>query len=341
MDRAVPFGRIVHGIMPFFVTRQVFTGAGKVGCEAPGVPSSEVPFQLSQRADFFEEEVGLETTLKRPIVNTRDEPHCDAQKYRRLHVIVGDANLSEIATFLKVGTTALVLAMIEDDELPRDLSLVAPVQSLRKVSWDTSLTHLLELTDGGRMTALDLQWLYFDYAKKYAEARGFEWGGEDVGAEVLRRWEHVLDGLESDVLSLADQLDWVAKYRLFEGYRERDGLGWDDTRFRALDLQYHDLRPDKSLYARLGIERLAGDAEIDAAMTEPPTTTRAYFRGKCLQKWASAIVAANWDSLVFDVGGDPLRRVPMMEPLRGTAAHVDALLEECATPAELLERLGA
>ncbi|MEN3271283.1 MAG: Pup amidohydrolase [Actinomycetota bacterium] len=341
MDRAVPFGRIVHGIMPFFVTRQLFSGAGKVGCEAPGVASADVPFQLSQRADFFEEEVGLETTLKRPIVNTRDEPHCDAQKYRRLHVIVGDANLSEIATFLKVGTTALVLAMIEDDELPRDLSLVAPVQSLRKVSWDTSLTNLLELADGGRMTALDHQWLYFDYAKKYAEARGLESVGEDVGAEVLSRWEHVLTGLESDVMSLADQLDWVAKYRLFEGYRERDGLGWDDTRFRALDLQYHDLRPEKSLYARLGIERLAGDAEIDAAMTEPPTTTRAYFRGKCLQKWASAIVAANWDSLVFDVGGDPLRRVPMMEPLRGTAAHVDALLEECATPAELLERLGA
>jgi proteasome accessory factor A len=219
--------------------------------------------------------------------------------------------------------------------------LVAPVQSLRKVSWDVSLETLLELADGGRMTALDLQWLYFDYAKKYAEARGLDAVGESVGLEVLQRWEHVLTGLESDPMSLADQLDWVAKYRLFEGYRSRDRLGWDDTRFRALDLQYHDLRPDKSLYARLGIERLAGDAEVVSAMTEPPTTTRAYFRGKCLQRWASAIVAANWDSLVFDVGGDPLRRVPMMEPLRGTAAHVDALLEQCATPAELLERLGA
>ena len=341
MDRAVPFGRIVHGIMPFFVTRQLFAGAGKVGCEAPGTSSSEVPFQLSQRADFFEEEVGLETTLKRPIVNTRDEPHCDAQKYRRLHVILGDANLSEISTYLKVGTTAIVLAMIEDDELPRDLSLATPVQSLRKVSWDTSLTELVELADGGRMTALDLQWQYFDYAKKYAEARGLEAVGEDVGQDVLRRWEHVLTALETDFLSLADQLDWVAKYRMFNGYRERHGIGWDDTRIRALDLQYHDLRPDRSLFRRLGIERITDDAEVTAAMTEPPATTRAYFRGKCLQKWASAIVAANWDSLVFDVGGDPLRRVPMMEPLRGTAAHVDALLEQCATPGELLERLGA
>ena len=341
MDRAVPFGRIVHGIMPFFVTRQIFAGAGKVGCEAPGTSSQEVPFQLSQRADFFEEEVGLETTLKRPIVNTRDEPHCDAQKYRRLHVILGDANLSEISTYLKVGTTAIVLAMIEDDELPRDLSLATPVQSLRRVSWDTSLRELVELADGGRMTALDLQWQYFDYAKKYAEARGLDAVGEDVGQDVLRRWEDVLTALETDFLLLADQLDWVAKYRMFTGYRERHGLGWDDTRIRALDLQYHDLRPDKSLFARLGIQRLVTDDETTAAMTEPPATTRAYFRGKCLQKWASAIVAANWDSLVFDVGGDPLRRVPMMEPLRGTAAHVDALLEECATPAELLERLGA
>jgi proteasome accessory factor PafA2 len=341
MDRAVPFGRIVHGIMPFFVTRQLFAGAGKVGCEAPGTSSAEVPFQLSQRADFFEEEVGLETTLKRPIVNTRDEPHCDAQKYRRLHVILGDANLSEISTFLKVGTTALVLAMIEDDELPRDLSLATPVQSLRKVSWDIEMKQLLELADGGRMTALDMQWQYFDYAKKYAEARGLDAVGEDVGQDVLRRWEHVLTALESDFLSLADQLDWVAKYRMFSGYRERHGIGWDDTKIRALDLQYHDLRPDRSLFARLGIERLTTDEEVTAAMTEPPATTRAWFRGKCLQKWASAIVAANWDSLVFDVGGDPLRRVPMMEPLRGTAAHVDALLEQCATPAELLERLGA
>ena len=341
LDRAVPFGQIVRGIMPFFVTRQLFTGAGKVGCEHPGVSSEQVPFQLSQRADFFEEEVGLETTLKRPIVNTRDEPHCDASKYRRLHVIVGDANLSEIATFLKVGTTALVLAMIEDDELGRDLSLATPVKSLREVSWDVGLGGLLELADGSRMTALDLQWQYYDWAKKYAEARGFDAVGADVGPAVLERWEMVLNGLETDVDSLADQLDWVAKRRLFGGYVERHGLSWTDARVRALDLQFHDLRPTKSLAARAGFQRLVSDEEVAAAMTSPPTTTRAYFRGRCLQKWASAIVAANWDSLVFDVGGDPLRRVPMMEPLRGTAAHVDALLESCATPAELLDRLGA
>ncbi|MSX80562.1 MAG: proteasome accessory factor PafA2, partial [Actinobacteria bacterium] len=156
--RSTPFGRLVQQITPHFVTRQVFCGAGKVGSELAGVTSSEVPFQLSQRADFFEEEVGLETTLKRPIVNTRDEPHCDPVKYRRLHVIVGDANLSEVATYLKVGTTAIVLAMIEDDAFGVDLSLAHPVRAIHQVSQDPSLAQVVELRSGTTMTALEVQW---------------------------------------------------------------------------------------------------------------------------------------------------------------------------------------
>src|SRR5881409_3462515 len=159
MDRAVPFGRVVAGIMPFFVTRQLFAGAGKVGSEAPGMSSEDVPFQLSQRADFFEEEVGLETTLKRPIVNTRDEPHADPQKYRRLHVIVGDANLAEIPAFLKMGTTSLVLSMIEDDWFgDRDFTLQTPVAAIRRVSYDMTLAEPMALADGTSMTALEMQW---------------------------------------------------------------------------------------------------------------------------------------------------------------------------------------
>jgi Pup amidohydrolase len=341
MDRAVPFSRIVAQVIPHFVTRQVFTGAGKVGVEAPGLTSAEVPFQLTQRADFFEEEVGLETTLKRPIVNTRDEPHCDSQKYRRLHVITGDANLSEIATYLKVGTTAIVLSMIEDDVLPGDLSLAKPVLAMREVSHDLTLQRPLDLADGRKVTALDIQWELFDRAKKYELEHGLASVGEEVGADVMARWGAVLAALESDFMALADQLDWVAKYRLFDAYRERNGLAWNDARLRAMDLQYHDLRPEKSLFARVGMQRLVSDAEVEDAMTEPPETTRAFFRGKCLQKWGADIVAANWDSLVFDVGADPLRRVPMMEPLRGTAAHVGRLIEECETAAELLDRLGS
>jgi proteasome accessory factor A len=341
MDRQVPFSKIVSHVMPHFITRQIFTGAGKVGTEAAGLTSADVPFQLTQRADFFEEEVGLETTLKRPIVNTRDEPHADAQKYRRLHVIVGDANLSEVATFLKVGTTALVLSMIEDDWLTRDLLPARPVQALRQVSYDVALARPIELADGSTITALDAQWELHRRARKFADERGLDTvGGEEVGEEVLRRWEAVLHALETDPGLVADQVDWVAKHRVIDGYRERHDLRWDDARLAAMCLQYHDLRPTKSLAARVGLERIVEDDEVERAITEPPPDTRAYFRGRCLQRWPQSIVAANWDSLVFDVGGDPLRRVPMMEPLRGTEAHVGSLLDGCESAADLLQKLG-
>ncbi|HET7523006.1 MAG TPA: proteasome accessory factor PafA2 family protein, partial [Acidimicrobiales bacterium] len=274
-----------------------------------------------------------------------DEPHCDAQKYRRLHVIVGDANMSEVANFLKVGTTCLVLSMIEDDwfaRANRDLALQSPVSAMRKVSYDLDLTAPLELADGRSMTALELQWEYLDLARKYAEDRGLESvGGTEIGRDILRRWEHVLTALEADPMSLATQLDWVAKYRLINAYRERHGLSWRDHKLAAMDLQYHDVNPGRSLFARLGMETILDPEATKAAVTEPPETTRAYFRGKCLQKWASSIAAANWDSLVFDLGGDPLRRVPMMEPLRGTRSHVEELLSSVSSPAELLERLGS
>ena len=341
LARETPFGRIVRQITPFFVTRQVFAGAGKVGVEAPGLTSQDVPYQLSQRADFFEEEVGLETTLKRPIVNTRDEPHADAQKYRRLHVIIGDANMSEVATYLKVGTTAIVLAMIEDDELGLDLVPAAPIAALRQVSYDVGLSRPFELAAGGTITALEAQWEYFDRARKYAETRGLEAVGADVGADVMARWEAVLTALETDPTQAADVVDWVAKRRLLEGYRDRHDLAWGDPRLAAIGLQYHDLRPERCLAERAGLQRLADPAEVAHAVSNPPESTRAYFRGRCLQKWPDAIVAANWDSLVFDVGGDPLRRVPMMEPSRGTAEHVGTLIDECETAAELLSRLGS
>jgi proteasome accessory factor A len=340
LARDLPFGRLVTQITPHFVTRQIFCGAGKVGSEAPGIPSAEVPFQLSQRADFFEEEVGLETTLKRPIVNTRDEPHCDGQRYRRFHVIVGDANRSEVATFLKVGTTAIVLSMIEDDVLSSDLALATPVNAIRQISHDPSLTRTVALKNGRRATALDLQWQLLELARKYERERGLESVGEAVGAEVLRRWEDVLTGLEGDRGTVASVVEWVAKERLYLAFQERHEIDWTDVRLRALDLQFHDLREAKSLYGRLDFERLCTPAEVERAITEPPETTRAYFRGKCLQKWPNDIVAANWDSMVFDVGRDPLRRVPMMEPLRGTAAHVASLIAESTTAADLLERLG-
>jgi len=343
VDRAVPFATLVRHLLPWFVTRQVFTGAGKVGGEnGTGVTG----YQLSQRADFFEEEVGLETTLKRPIVNTRDEPHADPQKYRRLHVIVGDANLCEVATFLKVGTTAIVLAMIEDDFIDKDYSIVGPVPAMRTVSHDPTCRATVELVDGGHTTAVELQWEFLRLAQKYADETGLELcGGEDVGQRVLERWEGTLAALERDPSALDGQLDWVTKRQLLEAYRERDSIGWDDPKLALLDLQYHDVRPDRSLYERLvragKVERLVEEEDVTTAMTEPPASTRAYFRGTCLSKWADAVVAANWDSLILDVGSDPLRRIPMMEPLRGTREHVEALFDECTSPAELVARLAS
>jgi proteasome accessory factor A len=250
-----------------------------------------------------------------------------------------------VANLLKVGTTSLVLAMIEDDwfsRSSREFALHSPVSAMRRVSYDLELSRPLELADGHTMTALEMQWEHLDLARKYAEERGYDAvGGGEVGEEVLRRWEEVLIGLETDPMSLARQLDWVAKYRIINGYRERHGLSWQDHRLAAMDLQYHDVSPERSLHARVGAERLLDPEVVARAVTEPPDTTRAYFRGKCLQRWSSSIAAANWDSLVFDLGGDPLRRVPMMEPLRGTKAHVEELLNSVSSPAELLERLGS
>jgi Pup amidohydrolase len=343
VDRAVPFAALVRHLLPWFVTRQVFTGAGKVGGEnGTGVTG----YQLSQRADFFEEEVGLETTLKRPIVNTRDEPHADPQKYRRLHVIVGDANLCEVATFLKVGTTAIVLAMIEDDFIDKDCSIVTPVAAMRTVSHDPTCRATIELAEGGRTTAIELQWEFLRLARKYADETGLNvCGGEDVGEMVLDRWEATLAALERDPATLDGRLDWVTKLALLEAYRERDGIAWDDPKLALLDLQYHDVRPERSLYERLvragKVERLVEEADVTTAMTQPPASTRAYFRGQCLARWPDAVVAANWDSLILDVGSDPLRRIPMMEPLRGTREHVESLFEECTTPGELVARLAS
>jgi proteasome accessory factor A len=246
-----------------------------------------------------------------------------------------------VATFLKVGTTAFLLCLVEDEAIGRSFVLRSPVAAMRQVSHDLTLARPLELDDGTTVTALEVQWELLDRSRKWAEEHGMEAvGGEQVGTQVLDEWEQVLTGLEADPALVADRVDWVAKQRLLEGYRDRHGLAWDDPRLAALSLQYHDLRPERSLSDRAGLRRLVEPAAAERAMTEPPSDTRAYFRGRCLQRWAPQVVAANWDSIVFDVGASSLRRVPMMEPLRGTAAHVGTLVDESADPAELLARLS-
>ncbi|HEX5993791.1 MAG TPA: depupylase/deamidase Dop [Jiangellales bacterium] len=341
MNRSTPFAEIVRHLIPFFVSRQVVCGAGRVGI---GQDGGKDGFQLSQRADYFEVEVGLETTLKRPIINTRDEPHADPERYRRLHVIIGDANLAELSTYLKLGTTSLVLSMIEDGFLGVDLSVERPVSSLHEVSHDPSLAYLITLKDGRKLTAVQLQMEYAEQARKFVEDRY----GQDVDpdtADVLDRWEAVLAALERDPMELSGQLDWVAKLALLESYRDRDGYDWSHPKLHLVDLQYSDVRPNKGLYHRLvsmgRIERLVDDTEIARAVQEPPEDTRAYFRGRCLAQYARHVAAASWDSVIFDLPGrDALQRVPTLEPLRGTKHHVGLLLDRCRTAEELLRELS-
>ena len=286
--------------------------------------------------------------MKRPIVNTRDEPHADPQKYRRLHVIVGDANLCEVATFLKVGTTAIVLAMIEDGFIDKDLSISSPVAAIKTVSHDPVAAG------DGRLSPTRA--LHRDRAAVGVPA---------AGAQVRRRerprmlrprsdrhaWcstagRRCSARLESDPTSLDGQLDWVTKLELLRAYADRDDLQWNDPKLELLSVQYHDVRPGRSLYEKLvragKVERLLDEEDVViAAMAEPPVSTRAYFRGTCLARWADSVVAANWDSLVLDVGTDPLRRIPMMEPTRGSKEHVAELFAQVSTPRQLVERLTA
>jgi proteasome accessory factor PafA2 len=339
MRRETPFADIVRHFTPYLVSRQVVTGSGRVGL---GQEGRRHGFQLSQRADFFEVEVGLETTLKRPIINTRDEPHADPEKYRRLHVIVGDANLAEISTYLKLGTSSLVLAMIEDGVLDLDQAMADPVREMHQVSHDPTLRHLVTMTSGRRVTAVQMQLELAEQARKYVEQRGET---DPMTADVLDRWESVLSRLEADPMSLSRELDWVAKLALMQGYIDRDGLDWDHPRLQLVDLQYSDVRADKGLAQRLqtrgNLIRLTTDAEVAHAVTTPPADTRAWFRGECMRRYPTEVAAASWDSVIFDVAGhDALQRVPTLEPLRGTRAHVGDLLDRSPTAADLLAALN-
>jgi len=345
VERAVPFDDLVTYLTPFLVTRQVFTGAGRVGIG----PTGQVPgFQLSQRADYIEAEVGLETTLRRPIINTRDEPHADRKLWRRLHLILGDATLLEAATYLRVGTTSLVLWLIESGahqpflaEVER-LRLADPVAAVRQVSRDLFLTGRLELADGRRLTALEVQRAYLDIVGRALEASG---GTDTATQEVLDRWDSILQRLATDPASCAREVEWLAKLRLLDGMRTRDRLGWDHPRLAAMDIQWSDVRPERGLYHRLAasgaVERLVTDDDIARAVQDPPTDTRAYFRGTVVRRFPGQVRAASWDSIVLDVPAyTSLRRVPLRDPLRGTKAHVGALLDACPDAETLVERLA-
>ena len=342
MPRPTPFPAIVSTMIPFFISRQVIAGAGRVGIGQDGKIKG---FQITQRADFFEVEVGLETTLKRPIINTRDEPHADPEQYRRLHVIVGDANLSEYATYLKMGITSLVLSMIEHQWDFSAMAVNRPVHHLHAVSHDPDLRHEIELADGRRLTAVQMQAEFAEQARKFVDDRyGVDADGPTKA--ILDEWDMTVDALRRDPMELATSLDWVAKKTLFDGYRRRDGIDFGDSRLDLIDLQYSDVDPQRGLWARLEqrgrLRRLTTDEQVTRAVTHAPENTRAYFRGECLRRYPEHVTAASWDSVIFDLPGrSALQRVPTLDPLRGTKTHVEDLLDASATAADLITSLQA
>ncbi len=340
VKRSIDFDDLARRLTPHLVTRQVVVGAGRVGI---GPYGERAGFQLSQRADYMEAEVGLETTLRRPIINTRDEPHADRRAWRRLHVIIGDANCFEVATYLKLGATSLVLAAIEADDARLDaLALKDPVAEVTAVSHDVTLRHKLALTYGESATALEIQRALLDIAKDYVA------DAED--AAVVARWEGVLDALARDPFEASKQVEWVAKLQLFGRMRERYAAPsapgeastpapWDDDRLKAADVQWSEL--GSGLAARLtaagAVERLTTDAQVDAALTTPPATTRAWLRGRIVAARPDVVDAASWSTIVIDreLEHGHLEVVGLPDPLATSHELLDRLIADAkATTAE-------
>ena len=296
LRRDVPWDHIASGVLPFLITRQIFAGAGKLGVEVESAASQPGLFQISQRADFFSVLVSIDTMNRRPLVNTRDEPHADASRYRRFHVILGDSNMSEWATALKVGTTSLVLELIERGEAPQ-IDIAQPIDATKSISRDQNYDWILELRDGRKISAIDVQRLYLKAAQRIEHAQ------EPEAAWLLAEWENVLNDLERDVTLARDRVDWVAKKFLLTALRDEERLSWTDPWLQAIDLEYHNIGADQGLYydlVRQGAMRgVVSEEEIRSAIFAPPETTRAYFRGRSVARFNSQIESLQWDEIVF------------------------------------------
>lgn len=344
LHRATPWETIEDGLPTLLVTRVVLAGAGRVGL---GPASTRPGFQLSQRADFFERVSGLDTTQRRGIVNTRDEPHALPRLWRRLHVIAGDATRSPFTTWLKVGVLGLCLGALEAGLLPTT-RLADPLAAFRTVSRDLTLRTPLALRDGTPETAIGLQERLRDAAATFVEQLGNPEGGGDGGAPtllhqvqqsgserqrfpeasaLLAAWTAVLDSLRTDPTRAADRLDWAAKLALLEGYRTREGLGWDHPKLAQVDLAWAELG-ERSIVDRLQhAGRLAAgpdDAHVERAMTTPPDDTRAHTRGRWVAEHLDHVVAAGWDSLLVRDTGGSLHTLRMPDPFRHAAADTEA-----------------
>jgi proteasome accessory factor A len=312
MRRDLPWDQLVAGVLPFLITRQIFAGAGKIGIEAESAGGQPGVFQISQRADFFTTLVSIDTMNKRPLVNTRDEPHADADRYRRFHVIIGDSNMSEWATALKIGTTALVLDLIERGKAPQ-IEIAQPINATKSISRDQDYDWIIELSDGRKISAIDVQRLYLQAAKR-------EKSGDPETSWLLREWETVLNDLERDVTSTRDRVDWAAKKLLLETFRKEEKLSWTDPWLQALDLEYHNIQPDQGLFYELlrqgSMRNIVSEKEIKNAIFAPPETTRAYFRGRAVARFNHAISSIQWDEIAFKNGARS-HLVTLPEPAEG------------------------
>jgi proteasome accessory factor A len=321
-SRRDDFGHYAEVLIPFFVSRQIYAGAGKVLQSARGTM-----FCIAQRAEHIWEGVSSATTRSRPIINTRDEPLSDAERYRRLHVIVGDSNMSEYATFLKVGATSILLRMLEDPTfVVRDMTLENPIRAIREISHDPMMKRLVRLANGREVSALDIQSEYLERAQRYAETRGLS----PLEVQALQMWEHCLTRLADDPLSLDREVDWVIKHKLIESYCARHELPLSDPRVALLDLQYHDIDRRRGLFYKMQerglVERVSSDEAIDEAVEVPPQTTRARLRGEFIRRAKERKRDYTVDWVHLKLNDQAQRTVLCKDPFRSHDERVDRLI---------------
>lgn len=309
-------------LIPFLVSRQIYTGAGKIVQTARGPV-----YSITQRADHIWETMSSATTRSRPIINTRDEPHADAEKYRRLHVIVGDSNMSEYSTFVKVGAMACMLRMLEDPHVVlRDMTLENPIRAIREISHDMTCRRTVNLANGREVSALDIQREYLDRALRYAETKGFP----PLEQRALEMWEHCVVSLEKDPMTLDREVDWVIKHRLMTAYCEKHSVGFDDARVQLIDLQYHDVMQDRGLFYKLEqrgmVEVLCSPSDIATAVETPPQTTRARLRGEFIRaaKLHKRDYTVDWVHLKLN--DQAQRTVLCKDPLKSRDERVEKLI---------------
>jgi proteasome accessory factor A len=343
--------KALKALIPFLVTRQIFAGSGKVGSRkgSQKYTDTDSPYQISQRADYMENLFGLETMYARPLINTRREHHCDQKQFRRLHLILGDANMCEFASFLKLGSTQIILQMIEDDFIKGDLTLADPIKAIRLIS--NKFDCAVELADGRKLTAAQIQTELFEYAQKFQQ-KNRDACVPDIDL-ILKCWSHTLDGLaklrlsddfviEDDPLQLSRRLDWILKLWIINRYRQGQKRGWDHPLLNVLDLQYHNIDKEEGIFYRTQAqdltERILTDDEIKGFVHAAPDNTRAWFRGKCIEKFSKEIYLVNWEVVGFDQG-DIYRMVPLLNPLKGIRGHYQEIFDKSENAREFIELL--